>query len=41
MVRKIAENHDGCVTVESPPPAKSRGTRFVIVLRNMPTEKTP
>ena len=41
MVRKIAENHDGRVTVESPPPAKSRGTRFVMVLRNMPTGGTP
>ncbi len=35
MVRKIAENHDGSVTVESPPPKKSRGTRFVLVLRNI------
>jgi two-component system sensor histidine kinase HydH len=35
MVRKIAENHDGRVTVESPPPEKSRGSRFVLVLRNI------
>ena len=35
MVRKIAENHDGGVAVESPPPGKSSGTRFTLSLRNM------
>ena len=35
MVRKIAENHDGGVSVESPLPGKSNGTRFTLSLRNM------
>jgi len=35
MVRKIAENHDGGVSVESPPPGKGSGTRFSLFLRNM------
>jgi two-component system sensor histidine kinase HydH len=35
MVRKIAENHDGGVEVESPPPGKASGTRFTLFLRNM------
>ena len=35
MVRKIAENHDGGVSVESPLPGKSSGTRFTLSLRNM------
>jgi two-component system sensor histidine kinase HydH len=35
MVRKIAENHDGRVHVESPVPGKSGGTRFTLFLRNV------
>jgi two-component system sensor histidine kinase HydH len=35
MVRKIAENHDGGVSVESPLPGKSSGTRFTLFLRNV------
>jgi two-component system sensor histidine kinase HydH len=35
IVRKIAENHDGSVSVESPPPGKGRGTRFRLLLRDM------
>jgi two-component system sensor histidine kinase HydH len=35
MVRKIAENHDGSVTVESPPPEKTRGTRLTLLLRSV------
>ena len=35
MVRKIAENHDGRVHVESPLPGKSSGTRFTLFLRNV------
>jgi two-component system sensor histidine kinase HydH len=35
IVRKIAENHDGGVKIESPPPGKARGTRFTFLLRNM------
>ena len=35
MVRKIAEHHGGGVTVESPPPGKSRGTRFTISLKGI------
>jgi len=35
MVRKIAENHDGGVDVESPPSGKSNGTRFILSLQNM------
>jgi signal transduction histidine kinase len=35
MVRKIAEHHDGGITVESPLPGKSNGTRFTLSLRNM------
>ena len=35
MVRKIAENHDGSVSVESPLPGKSSGARFTLSLRNM------
>ena len=35
MVRKIAENHDGVVEVESPPPGKSSGTRFTLFLHDM------
>ena len=35
MVRKIAENHNGAIRLESPPPGKSSGTRFTLSLRNM------
>ena len=35
MVRKIAENHDGGIGVESPLPGKSSGARFTLSLRNM------
>ncbi|MBC2709772.1 MAG: PAS domain-containing protein [Desulfosarcina sp.] len=35
IVRKIAENHDGGVRVDSPPPGKRSGTRFILFLRNM------
>ena len=35
MVRKIAENHDGGVSVESPLPGKTGGTRFNLFLGNM------
>lgn len=35
MVRKIAEHHGGGVTVESPPPGESRGTRFTISLKDI------
>ncbi|MBR9985744.1 MAG: hypothetical protein KFF68_07535 [Desulfosarcina sp.] len=35
MVRKIAENHDGGIRVESPLPGKSSGTRFTLLLRDM------
>ena len=35
MVRKIAEYHDGGVSVESPLPGKTNGTRFTLFLRNM------
>ncbi|MFO7713094.1 ATP-binding protein [Desulfosarcina sp.] len=35
IVRKIAENHDGGVEVESPPAGKASGTRFTLFLRNM------
>jgi two-component system sensor histidine kinase HydH len=35
MVRKIAENHDGRVSVESPLPGKTNGTRFTLTLRDM------
>jgi two-component system sensor histidine kinase HydH len=35
MVRRIAESHDGGVSVESPPPGKIGGTRFTLFLRNM------
>ena len=35
MVRKIAEHHAGGVTVESPPPGKSRGTRFTLILKDI------
>ena len=35
MVRKIAENHNGGVTVESPPPEKARGTRFTLMLKDV------
>jgi two-component system, NtrC family, sensor histidine kinase HydH len=38
MVRKIAENHDGGVSVESPSPGKSRGSRFTLFLRDMKTD---
>ncbi len=41
MVRKIAENHDGGVGVESPPPGKRGGTRFTLFLRNMQTRAIP
>ncbi len=35
MVRKIAENHDGTINVQSPPAEKNSGTRFTLSLRNM------
>ena len=35
MVRKIAENHDGGIRVESPLPGKSDSTRFTLSLMNM------
>lgn len=35
MVRKIAENHNGGVHLESPPPQKSRGTRFTLLLKDV------
>jgi signal transduction histidine kinase len=35
IVRKIAENHDGGVSVESPLPGKRSGTRFTLFLKNM------
>ena len=41
MVRKIAENHDGGVGVESPPQGKASGTRFTLFLRNMKTGADP
>ncbi len=41
MVRKIAENHDGGVGVESPPPGKNRGTRFTLFLREVAAEANP
>ena len=34
MVQKIAENHNGSVKVESPPPGKTRGTRFTLMLKS-------
>jgi len=37
MVRRIADNHDGAVHVESPLPGKDGGTRFTLLLRNMET----
>jgi two-component system sensor histidine kinase HydH len=38
MVRKIAENHDGGVHVQSPLPGKSSGSRFTLFLRDMQTD---
>lgn len=35
IVRKIAENHDGWINVESPLPGKDGGTRFTLYLKNM------
>jgi two-component system sensor histidine kinase HydH len=35
MVRKIADNHDGDVSVESPLPGRTNGTRFTLTLREM------
>lgn len=35
MVRKIAENHDGGVSLQSPPPGKTGGSRFTLFLREM------
>lgn len=32
IVNKIIENHNGGITIESPPPNKQRGTRFTITL---------
>jgi two-component system sensor histidine kinase HydH len=37
MVRKIAENHDGGISVVSPLPGTSRGTRFTLFMKNMET----
>jgi two-component system sensor histidine kinase HydH len=34
MVRKIADNHNGGVHLESPPPRKSHGTRFTLLLKD-------
>ena len=35
MVRKIAENHNGEVRLESPPPGKTHGTRFTLLLKDV------
>ncbi len=35
MVRKIAENHNGSVRLESPPPGKPWGTRFTLLLKDV------
>ena len=35
MVRKIAENHNGSVHLESPPPEKTHGTRFTLLLKDV------
>jgi len=35
MVRKIAENHDGRIRVESPRPGNGSGARFTLSLKNM------
>ena len=35
MVRKIAENHNGSVRLESPPPGKTHGTRFTLWLKDV------
>ena len=37
MVRKIAENHDGGISVVSPLPETGRGTRFTLFMKNMET----
>lgn len=37
MVRKIAENHDGGIRLESPLPGTGRGTRFTLFIKNMET----
>jgi len=35
IVRKIAENHNGAVHLESPPLEKARGTRFTLLLKDV------
>lgn len=35
IVRKIAENHDGHVEVESPPPGETKGTCVTLLLKSM------
>ncbi|MBT8342868.1 MAG: PAS domain-containing protein [Desulfatitalea sp.] len=35
MVRKIAESHNGDVYFESPPPGKTSGTRFTLLLKDV------
>jgi two-component system sensor histidine kinase HydH len=35
MVRKIAENQNGSVHLESPPPEKTHGTRFTLLLKDV------
>jgi signal transduction histidine kinase len=37
MVRKIAENHHGGVSLTSPPPDKAGGTRFSLYLKSVET----
>ncbi|WP_157067970.1 two-component system sensor histidine kinase NtrB, partial [Desulfosarcina cetonica] len=39
MVRKIAENHDGEILLESPPPGKAHGACFTLRLRSTPASR--